>query len=284
MGYLPPKKNINIVNDTKVTPDMDKGVENKRTTSHNDVSPADKSDEEIRRHNHGLQPGLPNNSKRLQNIRQEMTPFTITPVTYTDIDYVNGVLSEDEWRKQLMCRELYKHCKQYFDKHFSKHFFTGEYEKKDIFQNAFVKLWENIEQGKIYVEDGILKDKGGMPHVGSLTTYLMGIAKIKYLEWGREEKKWNILAEAFGRKETFYLVDDNEEYIMLDIISECISHMSKRCSQILSMYWYEDLDLKEILKRLPTYHSINALKTEKYKCMKNLRQTANEMYIAHTNS
>lgn len=284
MGYFRHTININQMKQTKVEPYTDKGLEKETRPKQSDTPPTAKRGEESRHNANGHQTSLRKTSKHHQTSHHKMKTFTITPITYTDIDYVRGILSDDEWSKQQMCRELFKHCKQYFDNNFPKYFFTGEDEKKDIFQNSFVKLWENIEQGKIYLEDNVLKDKGGKTHVGSLATYLMSIAKIKYLEWGREERKHNMLAETYGRKEISYLLDDDEEFIMLDIVSECMSHMSERCNQILSMYWYEDLELKDILKRIPTYHSINALKTEKYKCMKNLRKIANEMYITHTNS
>ena len=56
-----------------------------------------------------------------------------------------------------------------------------------IFQEAFIKLWENIESKKIYAEDGVLKGKDRNPFTSSLTTYFMGIARLKYLEWVREK-------------------------------------------------------------------------------------------------
>lgn len=101
---------------------------------------------------------------------------------YTDVAYVDGVYR----RNPVMERALYDHCKQYFDENYRGVFFVGEEHKMEIFQEAFIKLWENIEKRKIHVEDGMLKGKEGMPFTGKLTTYFMGIAKNKYREWVRD--------------------------------------------------------------------------------------------------
>ena len=58
--------------------------------------------------------------------------------------------------------------------------------KDEIFQEAFITLWEKIMNKKIYVEDGELKGKDGDAFSGKLTTFFMSIARLKYLEWARE--------------------------------------------------------------------------------------------------
>lgn len=205
---------------------------------------------------------------------------------YTDLDYVDGVYRRDP----IMERALYNLCKQYFDENYRGMFFVGEEHKMEIFQEAFIALWEKIEIQKVYVEDGALKGKGGTPFTGKLTTYFMGIAKNKYKEWARDQiKGMNMDSEEKNMKkknheqysELFYDETENE---IIELIAECISQMSKRCNQILTMFYYESKTLDDIMKEIPTYESKNALKTAKYKCMENLRKSALEMRNRYLNS
>lgn len=206
-------------------------------------------------------------------------------INYSDIAYVEGVYRHDSF----MERALYNFCEQYFNENYRGVFFVGEEHKMEIFHEAFITLWEKIERRKIYVEDGELKGKNGVPFTGKLTTYFMGIAKMKFMEWVRthhigtdveaaERKQKAKDSEIY--KEMLY---DEGENAMLEIISDCISHMSERCNQILTLFYYKEMSLDDIMIELPTFASKNALKTEKYKCMENLRKSAQQIYHRYIN-
>ena len=205
--------------------------------------------------------------------------------TYSDTAYVEGVSRHD----REMERALYEHCKRYFDDNYRGVFFiSNEVQKMEVFQNAFITLWENIERGKIRVEDGVLKGKDGKLFTSSLTTYFMGIAKLKYLEWAREHSRTDREEEGQSRGMDLgayrdLLYDDGKE-AMLTIIADCISRMSERCNQIISMFYYEEKNLDDILEALPSFKSKDALKTAKHKCMENLRKTAQEIYHRYLNA
>jgi len=208
----------------------------------------------------------------------------------SDYEIVLGIQSDSQSMKAEVERTLFFHCKQYFDDHYQSLFFVDEEPRKDIFQESFIQLWQNIERRKIYVEDGTLKGKKGEEFEGSLTTYLMSIARLKYLEWVREEAKYRLklkknkdnqdnkdhedVEEEFEK----WILYGDEEDIKLEIISYCISHMSQRCNEILTRFYYRDMSLNEILADLPTYNSKDALKTEKHKCMKRLESSAKDLY------
>ena len=205
--------------------------------------------------------------------------------TYSDTTYVEGVSHRD----REMERALYEHCKRYFDDNYWGVFFiSSETQKMEVFQNAFITLWENIERKKIRVEDGVLKGKGGSLFTSSLTTYFMGIAKLKYLEWVREHSRIDCEEEGQPRGMDLdayrdLLYDDGKE-AMLTIIADCISRMSERCNQIISMFYYEEKNLDDILEALPSFKSKDALKTAKHKCMENLRKTAQGIYHRYLNA
>ena len=204
------------------------------------------------------------------------TYFMQDKVYLTDIALVKGVFNGN---KKIEAA-LYKHCRTYFANNFRGIFIVNdEISQEEIMQDSFITLWENIERRKIYVEDGVLKGKEGKPFTGALTTYFMGIAKMKHKEYVRK----NEVNRSSTKTDVFPLVDTDlfcgeEDDVKHEIVSECISHMSERCNQILTLFYYKEKNLDEIMKILPTYQSKDALKTEKYKCVKSLKKSANAIY------
>ena len=189
--------------------------------------------------------------------------------------------------------ELYAYCSKYFWANYRGVFFADEESATEIFQNTFIAMWENIERKKIYVSDGRVMGKNNEPLSCSILTYFMGIARIKYLEWVREhptyaapetEMRRKIKEEGFEALQYINMLYDSEDNKMLDIIADVISHMSERCCEILSKFYYEEKDLDTILLEIPTIDSKNALKTKKYKCMESLRTSARNIYLNYLGS
>ncbi len=189
--------------------------------------------------------------------------------------------------------ELYAYCSDYFWAKYRGVFFAEEKAAAEILQNTFIAFWENIERRKIYVEDGIVMGKDKKPHNGSILTYFMGIARNKYMEYAREHPIYAdpetelghlLKQEGFDPDEHIDMLYDPGENMMLEIIADVISHMSQRCSQILTKFYYEEKKLETILKEMPTMESYDALKTKKNKCLKTLRESAREIYKRTLNS
>ena len=189
--------------------------------------------------------------------------------------------------------ELYAYCSDYFWDNYRGVFFAEENAAAEILQNTFIAFWENIERKKIYVEDGIVMGKDNKPLNGSILTYFMSIARNKYLEYGREHPVYAdpetelgrlLRAEGFDPNEYIDMLYDSGENLMLDIIADVISHMSQRCCEILTKFYYEEKKLETILMEMPTIESYDALKTKKNKCMNSLRKSAREIYKRKINS
>lgn len=189
--------------------------------------------------------------------------------------------------------ELYAYCSDYFWDNYRGVFFADERVAAEILQNSFIAFWENIERRRIYVEDGIVMGKDNEPLKGSILTYFMSIARNKYLEYGRThpvyadpETEWGRLLREEGFASNSYadMLYDSDENMMLEIIADLISHMSPRCSQILTKFYYEEKKLETILEEMPTIASYDALKTKKNKCLKTLRDSAREIYCRKLNS
>lgn len=206
-----------------------------------------------------------------------------TPTQQKEARLVEG-MADKRGRTQY---ELYAYCADYFWQNYRGVFFAAADTAAEILQNTFIAFWENIERRKIYVVDGVVMGKGNVPLNGSILTYFMGIARYKYLEWGREHPVYadpetemgrKIKKEGVDLKEYMDLLYDSGENMMIDIIADVISNMSPRCSEILTKFYYEEKKLEVILNEIPTIESKDALKTKKHKCMEALRKSAREIH------
>lgn len=211
------------------------------------------------------------------------------PIQEKEAHFVEG-MADTKRRTQY---ELYSYCSDYFWDNYRGVFFADEEVAAEILQNTFIAFWENIERRKIYAEDGIVMGKDKKPLSGSILTYFMGIARNKYLEYGREHPVYAdpetelgrlVREKGFNPNEYIDMLYDSGENMMLEIIADVISHMSQRCSQILTKFYYEEKKLDIILKEMPTIESYDALKTKKNKCLKALRDSAKEIYHRKLNS
>lgn len=206
-----------------------------------------------------------------------------TPKQENEARLVSGMADKD----LSMQYELYAYCSDYFWDNYKGVFFADEKAAAEILQDTFIAFWENIERKKIYVDDGIVMGKDAKPLNGSILTYFMSIARNKYLEYVREHPVYAdpetelgrlLRKEGFNPNEYTDMLYDSGENMMLEIIADIISHMSPRCSQILTKFYYEEKKLEIILKEMPTIESYAALKTKKNKCMNMLRKSAREIY------
>lgn len=202
--------------------------------------------------------------------------------SYDDAEVVRGLRQHsgrmEEW--------FYRKARTYFNQHFREVFFDQD-RKQEIFQSAFLKLWTEIDNGTITAEDdGTVerRQRNGemVPMTCSLTTFLMAFAKNEYREMVRSNKL-DCYAEIYDTPEQAEVQqmygDENGEEIRNRIVDDCIQRISPRCAEILTMFYYEEKTLDEILAaRHETNSSKNGLKTAKNKCMNTLRSLCNEEF------
>lgn len=194
----------------------------------------------------------------------------------SDAVYIGGIQRGDS----KMEYGLYQLCKKYYEDNF-KRFKLDDETKKDIFQSSLLALWENIRDRKLYVDDEVLKGKGGTPFTSTLTTYFMGIVNNKYREWLRknpkllpiDEKKEKQSDSCAEYNNINVFKDDDEIVDGIRVISQRVNRMSKQCNKILTLFYFEEKDYEEIMTLMPTFQSKDALKTAKYKCLKRLRES-----------
>ena len=182
---------------------------------------------------------------------------------------------------------FYRNARNYFNEHFNEIFFDKD-RKQEIFQSAFLKLWTEIDNGTITLVNSntvARRKRNGqvLPMTCSLLTFLMAFAKNEYRELVRTNKLdcYNeIFDTATEQVEQQPLYgEENETEAKSRIVDECIQRISPRCAEILTMFYYEEKSLDEILLiRTEKNSSKNGLKTAKNKCMNTLRSLCREEF------
>lgn len=194
---------------------------------------------------------------------------------YTDMEVVNGLQN----RERKVEEWFYRTSKQYFDSHFNEVFFDKD-QKQEIFQTAFLKLWTEIENGKITIINNVIcrQQRNGeyLAMTCVLTTFLMTFAKNEYRELVRSEQLSNMLefhdTQDYGDSIAIVEDEDNINAQKNRIVDDCLQEMSPGCLELLTLFYYENKSLDEILElRSDRNSSKDGLKTAKNKCMNTLR-------------
>lgn len=201
----------------------------------------------------------------------------------TDAEYVR--LIQDKHDK--VTEEFYHLARRYFKNSYRSVFSRMDL-MEDIFQQSFVKLWTEIETGKIFVsenEELFRYDRNGNIRklTCSLNTFLIDIAKNDYRSWLRNERlTLEDDFESFAHMEEVKSVvwgDESAETLREQIVNSCILELPPRCKEILTMFYYQGMTLDEIIiARGEKNISKNGLKTGKYKCMESLKTKVRDTF------
>lgn len=137
----------------------------------------------------------------------------------------------------------------------------SEEEAKDVYQDAFIVLYNNVSQGEFKLNC-------------KLKTYIYSIVrrlwlnelKIKKLSTGDlidNEGYINIVKEELDE------IDDYQTE--LQIMSESLNEMGEPCNKILSDFYFDKLAMSEIVKNMG-YSNTDTAKNVKYKCLMRLKK------------
>ncbi len=181
----------------------------------------------------------------------------------------------------------YRDCKSYFTSHAGALFVSDEL-LDDIFQESMIHLWREIETGRIRLADGLVArvNNGELqPMNCTLRTFLLSIAKRKHWEQLRKDSRLQLTDEpaVLDALDRSRMSDDDTEVKELQetregIVADAVLGMSDRCRQILTLFYYEQRTLDQILALRSENTSKVGLKTSKYKCMQRLREQVKERF------
>lgn len=200
------------------------------------------------------------------NIQKTMTwPLRI----YSYCRCVKGVLAGKEEAQ----KHLYIQCRDRFDRHAAHFEHIAETERKDLFQDAFVILWEKIRNGQIFINDGKVyatRRGGEAAEVPDLCGYFLRIAKNLYHEVLRSKGKILMIVGELDDDSVLWWADDKDAMQKM-IIKQSVMLLAPHCREILTMFYYHDMTLEEIQRERPESDSYNGVKSAKSKCMAILR-------------
>lgn len=198
-----------------------------------------------------------------------------------------AIIREIQKRNERITETFYNECRKYFMSSY-KAVFSREDIKEDIFQQSFVKLWTEIETKRIFLDDNNniqRRDRRGNIRnlTCSLKTFLIDIAKNDYRDWLRNDRlKLEDEFESFAHMvevRSAVLPNESFECLQEQIVANCVFELPPRCKEILTMFYYNNMSLDEIIQaRGEKNTSKNGLKTGKYKCMETLKCKVKEMY------
>ena len=172
-------------------------------------------------------------------------------------------------------RSFYLSCQRYFKDRRAGVFDLkgGVRNEEDLFQDSFLKLWQEIQARHIYVRDNYAwrfdKSGQGRKMTASLKTYLMAIAKYRNLEIIREEVIYGSMDSDLP--DTPDVADDETVETLREwIVQQCVNNLPPRCKEILTLFYFDGKTLDEILAIRKENQSKDGLKTGKSKCLKTL--------------
>lgn len=207
---------------------------------------------------------------------QTIKLFNWHKTDYTDKEVVTALQQHDRKMEEW----FYRKARRYFDDHFRDVFFDQD-SRQEIFQNTFLKLWMEIDNGRISVmEDCVCRqqqDGTRRKMTCQLTTFLMAFARTEYREMVRSlrEDPYAEIADSLQQADMMTATPDEEdpEEMKSRIVDDCISQLPPRCAEILTLFYYKGMGLDEILEaRKEKNTSKNGLKTAKNKCMNTLKE------------
>ena len=130
---------------------------------------------------------------------------------------------------------------------------------KDIFQEAFIAVWRNIQMDKFSPESE-----------SALEGYLYRIAKNKWLDHLRSGhyKKTTAMNDAADNIGEEILPDEDVAYI--NAVKENFRLLGENCRQVLSRYYYQKETMKMIAAKFEWTEA--TAKNNKYRCLQRLRE------------
>jgi RNA polymerase sigma factor (sigma-70 family) len=135
---------------------------------------------------------------------------------------------------------------------------------KDVFQEAFIAVWRNIQLDRFQPQNE-----------SALDGYLFRIARNKWLDYLRSGHYKNVVPmDAIVIPDIEADLIPKEENDHLALIKKHFVDLGENCKKILTMYYYKNDSLRKIADEMgwtePT------AKNNKYRCIQRLRELVNK--------
>lgn len=129
-------------------------------------------------------------------------------------------------------------------------------EAKDIYQEAFVSVWQNVKAGRFAAQNG-----------SSLEAYLFQIVKYKWYDYLKAAKKMkSVPVEDHGFTEAVYN-EDEQHY--LEKVEQHFKNLGEPCREVLTLFYFMKQSMQQIAAGFSWTEA--TAKNNKYRCLRRLR-------------
>lgn len=197
----------------------------------------------------------------------------ILPFTLTERDYVSGI----QGGNPAMERHFYNYCRRYYEETARKIFADDNVSHEDFFQDAFVQVWTEIQNGRIHLVDGVIyrvhSDGKDEKMTSMLKSFLITIVRNQY---AKSKRHITVNMDKVGKEdmikiEDFLGYDSADKELKQQVVDDCVADLPARCKEILTLFYFKKKSLDEILRIRQENSTKDGLKTAKSKCMRQLK-------------
>lgn len=134
-------------------------------------------------------------------------------------------------------------------------------EAKDIYQEAFVAVWRNVQLGSVVVKEG-----------SSLNGYLFQVAKYKWLDHLRTARVKRTVPLQESHEEQYDNGEPgNEDREKLERVKEGFGQLGEKCRNLLEAFYYRKYSIRKIADLFKWTEA--TAKNNKYRCLEKLRES-----------
>ncbi|MCC8146938.1 MAG: sigma-70 family RNA polymerase sigma factor [Bacteroidales bacterium] len=177
----------------------------------------------------------------------------VKPLEYQDKKDDNKNIDDIIAKNEQAITRLYNMYRNEFIGFFVKEYSIRSDDAAEIYQESFISMYQNIVNGKLTTINFSLK------------TYLFKIGKYKIFYRFRDARPMEELCT------TMPDINSEEGQHIQETVYEVVSAMGNPCSQLLSLFYWERKNMKEIATVM-NYKNEQVAKNRKSSCMKKLKE------------
>src|SRR5690606_34431903 len=167
-----------------------------------------------------------------------------------DDSLVKRIISDE----QAVLKQLYIANYEALERYILQNSGGGD-DAKDIYQEAFLAVWRNIQIGRFLPRDE-----------GDFEAYLMRVGKNKWIDELRKQKN-RYMVPVDERHESDVVSDERGEETddYINAVKKQYKHLGARCRELLGRFYFRKQSLREIAAEFAWTEA--SAKNNKYRCL-----------------
>ncbi|MET0465776.1 MAG: sigma-70 family RNA polymerase sigma factor [Chitinophagaceae bacterium] len=136
---------------------------------------------------------------------------------------------------------------------------------KDVFQDAFIAVWRNVQLGKFQLQEN-----------ASLEAYLFQVARNKWMDQLRSAHHTKVVRIDSDLMPEAKTTDPADSFLEENIsaVKKYFGRLGENCRKILTLFYYDDASMKEIADQMNWTEA--TAKNNKYRCIQQLKEMLNK--------